>query len=289
MTGDEGGEPGARWPAWLARALACGAAAWPTVPVEPADLAATFAAYFAAHGQPIDVALPEVHPLAADAAELYLATACQRGDARALAMFRAHYYTPLESVLGLMGLDASDRDDAWQLLSTRLFVAAAGEPARIVRYAGRGQLHGLVKVAATRLAIDLLEQRSRRDRTPGDTWLDRIPGTTTDPELRMMKSQHRSELKEEVEAAIRGLGTRERALLRLTVVERMGIDALATAYQTHRATVARWVVRAREQLAARVRARLIERWQISEAELAEIRPLLDSHLELSLERLLQND
>lgn len=289
MAGDDGGKPGARWPAWLASALACGAAAWPTVPVDISDLAATFTAYFAAHGEPIDGALPEVKPVAADDAELYLATACQRGDACALAMFRVHYYTPLESVLGRMGLDASDRDDAWQLLNTRLFVAAAGEPARIVRYAGRGQLHGLVKVAATRLAIDLLEQRARRDLRPGDTWLDRIPGTAADPELRMMKSQHRSELKEEVEAAIGELGTRERALLRLTVVGRMGIDALAAAYQTHRATVARWVIRAREQLAARVRARLIERWQISEAELAEIRPLLDSQLELSLERVLQNE
>jgi RNA polymerase sigma-70 factor (ECF subfamily) len=288
MTIDDGADTGASWPAWLKSAFACGAAAWPTITVDIADLVATFAAYFTAHGQRVDDSRTSVPPMAVDAAELYLATACQRGDSRALAMFRAHYYTPLEPTLGLMGLDASDRNDAWQILCTRLFIAATGEPARIVSYAGRGQLHGLVKVAATRLAIDQLEQRANRDRETCDTWLDRIPGAASDPELRLMKRQHRSELKQEVEAAIAELGARERALLRLTVVERMGIDAIAAAYQTHRATVARWVIRAREQLAVRIRARLTERWRISEADLAEIRPLLDSQLDLSLERLLQD-
>jgi len=288
MSADDHANTGATRPPWLETAFACGAAAWPAIEIDVADLAATFAAYFTAHGHPIDDALPSVQPLAADAAELYVAAACQRGGSRALALFRAHYYAPLEPTLALMGLDASDRNDAWQILSTRLFVATAGERARIVSYAGRGQLHGLMKVAATRLAIDHLEQRANRDREAGDTWLDRIPGATADPDLRLMKLQHRSELKEEVEAAIAELGTRERALLRLTVVERMGIDAIAAAYQTHRATVARWVIRAREQLAARIRARLSERWRISETELVEIRPLLDSQLELSLERLLQD-
>jgi RNA polymerase sigma-70 factor (ECF subfamily) len=288
MTDDDRVDTGAGWPAWLGTAFACGAAAWPTIEVDVADLAAMFAAYFTARGQRVDDALPGVQPLAADAAELYLATACQRGRSRALATFRAHYYSPLEPMLGLMGLDAADRNDAWQILSTRLFVAAAGERPRIVNYAGRGQLHGLVKVAATRLAIDQLEQRANRDRNAGDTWLDQMTAAASDPELRLMKRQHRSELKEEVEAAIAELGTRERALLRLTVVERMGIDAIAAAYQTHRATVARWVIRAREQLAARIRARLTERWRMSEAELVEIRPLLDSQLELSLERLLRD-
>jgi RNA polymerase sigma-70 factor (ECF subfamily) len=288
MANDDRVDTGAGWPAWLGEAFACGAAVWPTIEVDMADLAAMFAAYFAARGQPVDDVLPGVQPLPADAAELYLATACQRGGSRALATFHAHYYAPLEPMLGVMGLDAADRSDAWQILSTRLFVAAAGEQPRIVNYAGRGQLHGLVKVAATRLAIDQLEQRANRDRASDDTWLDRIPGAASDAELRLMKRQHRAELKEEVEAAIAELGNRERALLRLTVVERMGIDAIAAAYQAHRATVARWVIRARDQLAARIRARLTERWRISEAELVEIRPLLDSQLELSLERLLRD-
>jgi RNA polymerase sigma-70 factor (ECF subfamily) len=251
---------------WLALAHARGRAAWPAIAVDLDELAAAVAE---GGGD--------------DAAELYLACACQRGDPLALAAFRDRYFAPLEPALKRMGLDAPARDDAWQVLSARLFVATAERPARIVAYAGSGQLRGLVKVAATRIALDLLEQR---DRQVPDTWLDRVPGAASDPELHWIKRQHRAELKEEVEAAIAELPARDRALLRLTIVERLGIDAIAASYRTHRATVARWIVRARNELAARVRARLAERWRISEAELAQIRPLVDSQLDLSLERLL---
>jgi len=265
-------------PIWLADIRERGRAAWPQLEVSTVELAAALRSQIEIRDN------ATVDELAVDAAEIYLACACERGDTAAVIAFRDAYYAPIEPAIAKMGLDASQRDDLWQALAVRLFVASAGEPARIVSYAGRGQLHGLVKVAATRLALDILERQQRF--TANDDWLDRVPGASSDPELHWIKLQHRTELKQEVELAIAALSTKDRALLRLTLVERLGIDAIATTYQTHRSTVARWITRARAELAEGVRARLVERWRISHDELGHIGPMIDSQLDLSLERLL---
>ncbi|MGH2900241.1 MAG: hypothetical protein ACRDMZ_16320, partial [Solirubrobacteraceae bacterium] len=138
-----------------------------------------------------------------DAAELYIAIACARGDRIALGQFRARYFEPLAPSLSSMGLGAAQRDDVWQTLCDRLFVSHGGELPRILRYAGGGELRGLVRVAATRLALNGL-QRDRGSSRPHD-WIDRLPAGHSDPELHAIKLQHRCELKEEMEAAIASL------------------------------------------------------------------------------------
>jgi RNA polymerase sigma-70 factor (ECF subfamily) len=249
-----------------------GRAAWPTVDVSADELVAAVDAYNAAAGTTDD---------AVDVAEIYVACACQRGDSTALAAFRAMYFTPLARTLGTLHVDAAGLDDLWQTLAIRLFVD--GETPKIASYAGRGQLHGLVKVAATRLALDL---RERDERSTSDAILESVPSGRASPELQWMKVQHGEQLKEELERAIGALEPRERALLRLSLVERVGIDAIATAYGAHRATVARWLATARERLTNTVRERLSERWQVEGDELGELRALIESHVDLSLERLL---
>jgi len=182
-----------------------------------------------------------------------------------------------------MGLDAAQRDDVWQTLCTRLLVGERGAPPRLVRYAGAGQLAGLVRVAATRLALNGLA-RARRD--GDDDWLDELPATTSDPELHFMKREHRAGLKEELEAAIKDLSARQRMVLRLHIVERLGIDAIAAICAVHRATAARQIAVAKELLAIRVRLRLVARWQVADPDLPALRTLVDSQLDLSLRRLL---
>jgi RNA polymerase sigma-70 factor, ECF subfamily len=152
-----------------------------------------------------------------------------------------------------------------------------------VRYAGAGQLAGLVRVAATRLALNRLERAPRGD----DDWLDELQATSCDPELQFMKREHRTALKEELEAAINDLSPRQRMVLRLHLVERLGIDAIAAICSVHRATAARQVALAKETLAIRVRLRLVARWRVADPELAALRSLVDSQLDLSLRRLLE--
>ena len=258
---------------WAASAVAIGRAAWPGVEVSEHELADA-AARRSAQARRVD---------ALDAAELYLAAACARGDRAALDLFRARFFDVLSAKLRGMGLDDAQRDDVWQTLCTRLFVGAPGEAPRIVRYAGAGQLAGLVRVAATRLA---LHGRARSQRDTPDDRLDELPATGSDPELHFMKREHRAALKQELEAAVHDLDARQRMMLRLHLVERLGIDAIATICAVHRATAARQVAAAKELLATRVRLRLVARWQVADPDLPALRTLVDSQLDLSLRRLL---
>ncbi len=262
-------------PVWLDEARARGSEVWPALEVALADLEDGVRAHLDARGE-TEVALSSL-----DAGELYLACACWRGDTRAILAFRSTYFAPIEPRLVRMGIAEAHCDDLWQELAMRLFVSVADEPPRILTYAGRGQLHGFVKVAATRLALDVLE---RLQRDTSDTWLERIPGAPSEPALHWIKQRHRAELKQEIEAAIATLAPRDRALLRLTIVERASIASLARTYQTHRSTVWRWILQARAELAAHVRARLAARWQIGDSELSTITMMLDSQIDLSLER-----
>lgn len=57
----------------------------------------------------------------------------------------------------------------------------------------------------------------------------------------------------------------------------------------HRATAARSIARAKESLTGRVRARLMMRWKIADADLSTLKVLVDGQLDLSLKRLLAAD
>ena len=273
---------GDRWDAWAAAAVERARLEWPGFAVSPDEMTSVVAARLASGS--VDGELPRLDAL--DAAELYIAIACARGDAAALGQFRARYFEPLVASLRRMGLGDAQLDEVWQMMCDRLLVRRGDELPRILRYAGRGELRGLVRVAATRMALNWVQ----RDRGSGThDWIDRLPGGHADPELHAIKLQHRGELKEELEAAIASLSTRERMLLRLHLVERMGIDAVAALCSVHRATAARSIVRARDTLTARVRARLMARWRIGDGDMAALKELVDSQLDLSLTRLLTAD
>jgi RNA polymerase sigma-70 factor, ECF subfamily len=268
--------------AWAASAIERGRIAWPGCTVSQEEMMRIAIARLAS--PPVGVG-PGLDAL--DGAELYIGVACVRGDRAAIAGFRACYFDPLVSSLQRMGLGSAQLDDVWQAMCDRLLVGRSGELPRILRYAGRGELRGLVRVAATRMAINWQQRESQR--SSGDNWLDHLPADHSDPELHAIKLQHRRELKEELEAAIADLSARERMMLRLHLVQRMGIDAVAALCSVHRATAARSIARAKEMLAGRVRARLMERWKIADADLPALKVLVDSQVDLSLQRLLSRD
>jgi RNA polymerase sigma-70 factor (ECF subfamily) len=271
--------------AWAATAIDAGRAAWPQLSVSEEELAHLAGLRLAA--QPGD-ADPVTALSRLDPAELYLASACARGDASALTSFRVRYFEPVTPALRRMGLGDAQRDDVWQLLCERLLVGDVTDPARIARYAGAGELAGLVRVAATRLALNWLEQERRRSGS-SEEWLGALQDGRSDPELHAMKQQHQDELKQELEAAIARLSARDRMLLRLHLVEHLGIDPIAAICGVHRATAARWIAQAKGDLTARVRAQLQARWRLADESLPALATAIDSQLDLSLERLLAGD
>lgn len=249
------------------------ASAWPGVAVPAAEVIATLA------GKLED----GVGLTAAAAAEVHLALACARGDGAAIAAFDRAYLDVVPQALAGMKLPAATVDDVRATVRDKLLIAEAGGVPRVVDYAGRGRLRGLIQVTATRTAIDRIRHGEREAELPGD---DRLaaPG---DVELSLIKAQYRDAFSAGFAAAVAALDRRDRNLLRLHFLGKVTLEQLAQMYGVHRATVVRWLAQAREQVLTATRARVAAALGGAPAdELDEMFDLVQSRVELSVERLL---
>jgi RNA polymerase sigma-70 factor (ECF subfamily) len=222
--------------------------------------------------------------LAAD--EVYLACACALRDPAAITTFERRYFQVIAPALARMSLTRDQIKEVEQTLRVRLFVAETGELPRVVSYAGDGQLGGLVRVAAVRAGLNLLRDAGKLEHS--DDGFEELPQSADTPELSQQKAQHRAAFKAAFEDAIGALEPRDRSLLQLSIVKGHGIDRIAAVYAVHRATAARWLASARENLTKIVHQRLGERLEVPVDELGDLLPLVESRLELSLERLLRS-
>jgi RNA polymerase sigma-70 factor, ECF subfamily len=227
----------------------------------------------------------EEHPDRLDPVELFLAAGCAAGERTALAAFERRYFTSIPAALRRLSLQGDDVAEVVQRLRVRLFVIEGGAPPRVLRYAGDGQLGGLVRVSSIRLGLNLLRSRGRLDQDADG--LEELPIADDDPALAQLKQQSRASFKAAFEDAIAGLEPRERSLLNLALVKGLGIDKVAVVYGVHRATAARWIAQARGNLTRSVHAILGTRLGLPSAQVDDLLPLVESKLELSLERLLK--
>lgn len=228
--------------------------------------------------------------LAAD--ELYLAAACALGDRAALAAFEQRYFGVIPAALSRLSLSRDEIAEVTQQLRIRLFVAEGGDTPRVVAYAGQGQLGGLVRVAAVRAGLNLLRDRGRLGGASGGPDdgddLEDVPISSDNPELARLKAQHRTAFKAAFEQAISSLEPRERSLLGLAIVKGLGIDRIGAIYGVHRATAARWVTAARANLTRALHKILAVQLGVEKSGVDDLLPLVESQLELSLERLLRS-
>lgn len=218
-----------------------------------------------------------------DDAELTLAAAVAAGDASAIREFETKYLVPVRSQLRAMNLDAADIADIEQAIRIKLLVGEGGAPARLVQYAGQGRLGGLVRVAAVREALTLLR---RKKATTSEDWLEELSSPDDDPELVQLKSRHRVEFKAAFEEAVGRLSPREHTLLRLHLVRQHSIDHIGALYGAHRATAARWIEAAKRSLRSETTRILGERFDLRGPSLERVVDLIESRIELSIDRLL---
>ncbi|MGE0547470.1 MAG: transcriptional regulator [Kofleriaceae bacterium] len=218
-----------------------------------------------------------------DAHELALAEAVTAGSPDAIREFETKYLAPVRPTLRSMSLGDSDIADVEQAVRVKLLVGDRDSGPRLARYAGQGRLGGLVRVAAVREALMLL--RSRRV-TGSDDWLDALACSDDDPALVALKTRHRVAFKASFEQAVRSLTPREHAVLRLHLVRHQSIDQIGAVYGVHRATAARWIDSAKRALRAHTNKVLAERYDLRGPELERVVALIESRIELSIDRLL---
>lgn len=239
-----------------------------------------------ARSLPDDFGVEALHGLHAE--DLALAVACAAGDASAIQRFEARLFPEMERALRRLD-DPPRIDELKQLLRTKLFVPGADGVGRISTYSGRGPLAAWVCAAAVRASLSLRREARRdatRDGNGGDEPLMDLP--TDDPELSILKARYRPDFKDAFQAAVSELTVKERGVLKMYVLDGMSIDAIGLLHQVHRATIARWIAKAREQLLRATRQRLATRLRLDGPELDSLLRLADSDLDVSLERLLDD-
>lgn len=252
------------------------AAAWPDVAVDRAELVRAIEARLAGDDPP---------PLGPELAiELALAIACARGDAAALAHFDRRYLDVVAPALAHMKLPAATVEDVRAAVRDKLLLPDGDRPPRILAYAGRGALRGLVHVSAARTAISILRRTDRELPVAGDDVAARLASPEHDAELALIKEQYRAAFTAAFGEAARALDRRDRNLLRLHFLGGVTLEQLAAMYGVHRATVVRWLAAARDRVFAGTRKRLAS--TIGADELDEMLGLIQSRLEVSVRRLL---
>lgn len=218
-----------------------------------------------------------------DAIELGLALACDAGDPRALSRIEARYGPAVEAALRAMKLDDDVRDEVWQEVRRKLLVRDGG-PIKLVGYAGRGTLQGLLKVTATRVALTLLRDRGR-ERPTAATDLEAIGGDAA--ELDFVKVEARAAFRAAFADAIGSLDAHGRNLLRLHFLRKVTLESLASMYGVHRATIVRQLAAARAHVERETGKALRARLDLGKEEVEGVVDLVRSHFDVSVERLLR--
>ncbi|MBL9017126.1 MAG: hypothetical protein JNL83_23265 [Myxococcales bacterium] len=249
------------------------AAAWPGVEVAQDTFVAAYEAKLGGDDPP--------PPTPAGAAELYLALACSRGDAAGIAAFDREYLAVVPIALAGMKLPAASVEDVRATVRDKLLLADGGRPPRIVEYAGRGRLKGLVQVTATRTAIDRIRHEAKEAELPA-----RDLAGPANVELSLIKAQYREAFSAGFAQAVAAASRRDRNLLRLHFLGGVTLEQLAQMYGVHRATVVRWLAAARETVFGKTREHVAATIKAPEEELDEMFELVKSRVELSVERLL---
>lgn len=214
--------------------------------------------------------------------DLYLCAACAAGDAAAIAAFDRAFGGEIERAVARTDRSGDLADDVRQMVHEKLFVADAGAARGIESYQGRGPLGRWLWVLATREAL-MWRRRHRREIPLQDGHLGIAEG---DIELDYLKREYRAEFRIAFAEAMTELPSKQRNLLYYHFVRRLNIDQIGALYRVHRVTAFRWLRGARGALLAATRRRLAARLDIAGEELESILRLVQSRLEVSVERIL---
>lgn len=260
-------------------------AAWPAVEVAAERFAGELARRIATHaaGAVSLAALEGCH-----GADVYLAIACCAGDAAAIAQLDELIGRELRHAAAKLRASPDQATEIHAELRRILLFDDGDRSAALRDYAGRGDLRGYVRVSATRALIRAINRGRREVAVDDGEVFDRML-PLDDPEISILRAQYRETVDAALRAALARLDPRARALLRYQLIDGWSIDQVGKLYGVHRATAARWLADARQVLGDTIRSELAARLHIAANEVDSIVRLVQSRVDMSLDRLLVPD
>ncbi|RKH66666.1 hypothetical protein D7W81_15085 [Corallococcus aberystwythensis] len=231
-------------------------------------------------GEPPAQALSALH-----CEDLYLALAAVEGQRAALDALESTVLTPAGRAVRRVEDSEAFVDEVLQLTRLRLLVEDGGRAPRLTEYAGRGPLRRWAEAVSLGIALSLKRRPERS--TPLDDALIAADLGATDPELEHIRQSYRPAFRAAFAEALSLLSPRDRNLLRMGLVQGLGVESLGALHQVHASTVSRWMAKAREALLDHTRGALARRFALNTSQLDSLLRVLDGSLELSLASLLK--
>lgn len=267
----------------LAAAWAAGRAAWPAVVLDEAAFAAHVAGKLDARAATDDDdAIAVVAAL--DGAGLYLAAAVLAGDPGA-ARTLAGLWPSIEPAVRQLGADRTRLDEVRQRVLEVVMVGGERGPA-IAGYGGRADLRGWLRSVAVRTALKSWSRDRPAEALDDD---DDLVALADDPQLAHLKATYAGAVVIALREALATLAPRARTMLRLHYLDGLSVDDLGRMYGVHRATAARWIAAAREEVFEETRLRVESHLGLGEDSAASIVRLVQSQLAVSFHRLLASE
>lgn len=267
-------EDRARIPDAWEQAWSRATAAWPNFDVTPQAFATHLLCVFDPEGAISD----QLEACCAD--DLMLCVACLQGNERAVRAFEAEYGAVMLRAARRSG--THEASDVVQAMRERLFVGASP---KLATFRGAAPLGRWLRVACQRLAIDF----SRKAGHALEFEDQKIAGAVNeDLHDNLLKGEYRAAFRAAFEDAMSSLEPKGRTLLRLHLLHGSSIDELATMNNVHRATAARWLAKAREDVRDATRRGLAARLGANHGELDSIMALIGSRLDVTITRHLRS-
>ncbi|MEM9492811.1 MAG: hypothetical protein AAGC55_26925, partial [Myxococcota bacterium] len=207
----------------LQRAHTLGVQAWPALAVDRA----TFANFVR---QRIAAEIPE-HELAGHLDslcldDLYLACACAERLPGAAEAFEARCGSAIRAAIAPIARGDSWADEVAQLVREIVLLGVGRRGPAIADYSGRGALRAWVRIIAVREALRARRSGKGEVAIDDDAILD-VLAPSHDPELSYIKSHAAQAFRRAFLAAVAALPRRERAVLRLHILDGLSIDRIA--------------------------------------------------------------
>ena len=167
-------------------------------------------------------------------------------------------------------------DDVLQQARVKLVLAT---PPALAQYRGRGPLQAYVRAVAVHLLANL--EASSKSSPSEDEELASLPDTA-EVEAGLVRLDQQQHFKEAFAQAVAQLSPKQRALLRLNLLDALSIDEIAPLYGAHRSSIARWLAEAREELADHTRAQLALKLRLEGEALESLLRSVQQQFDLSL-------
>ena len=216
--------------------------------------------------------------------DLYLACACVRGDAAAIAELEHRFGSQYPLFLASLRQSQDFVHEVMQRVREKLLVGRTDAPGKLADYRGTGPLGGWLRVVVVRMARDVL--RATEPRRPDDSGRTQ-QAVEADPEVSYLKRRCAAQLAQAFHETLATLDADERAMLSLTFLDGLSSGAIGKMYGVDGSTVRRRLQALRERILARTRELLAETLGADTREVDSLIDFVRSRVDLDLSEILR--